>query len=247
MGGRLEVEKKFHDKKYMEPYKYIPTLRGDIDMAYQYALSLLEPIEGKTILDYGCGEGRASIYFAKRGAYVYGIDISSIAISKAKELAKKHEVEDKTNFEVMNAEALDFHDESFDFIHGLAILHHLDLTRARDEIYRVLKKGGKAVFLEPLGHNPFINLYRKLTPHLRTPTERPLLMRDLVYFSEPFSNFYHKEFYLTALLAVPLSILPNKNIFKKIYNNFAKLDNIIINKCQILRKYAWITVIQVIK
>jgi ubiquinone/menaquinone biosynthesis C-methylase UbiE len=64
----------------------------------------------------------------------------------------------------MNAEATTFPDNSFDLICGSSILHHLNLDKACAEIRRILRPDGGAVFIEPLGHNPLINMFRKLTP-----------------------------------------------------------------------------------
>ena len=47
------------------------------------------------------------------------------------------------------------------------------------ELGRVCKPGARIVFAEPLGTNPLINLFRKATPALRVPTERPLRRRDI--------------------------------------------------------------------
>ena len=44
-------------------------------------------IAGKKVLDLGCGLGGLSFYFAHKGAEVTGVDISSLAIMGAKELA----------------------------------------------------------------------------------------------------------------------------------------------------------------
>ena len=57
----------------------------------------------------------------------------------------------------------------FDAVLGKQILHHLDLGVAIPEIVRVLRPGGRAVFLEPLIHNPLLEGYRRLTPHLPQP------------------------------------------------------------------------------
>src|SRR3546814_1101008 len=78
----------------------------------------------------------------------------------------------------MNAEAMTFPDDSFDLVFGSGIIHHLDIDRAFGEIARVLRPGGRAVFIEPLGLNPAIELYRRFTPSARTPDEHPLLRRD---------------------------------------------------------------------
>ena len=42
---------------------------------------------------------------------------------------------------------LPLEDESVDVVFGMAILHHLDLQLASDEVFRVLKKGGRVVDL----------------------------------------------------------------------------------------------------
>ena len=51
--------------------------------------------------------------------------------------------------------------------------------RGAREIARTLKPGGTALFIEPLGHNPAHQLYRRMTPSMRTADEHPLLQSDL--------------------------------------------------------------------
>jgi SAM-dependent methyltransferase len=104
----------------------------------------------------------------------------------------------------MDCENLDYPDESFDVIYGRAILHHLNLHKANRQLLRVLKKEGVAVFIEPLGMNPVINLYRYLTPHLRTVDEKPLDYSDIRVIGEGFSQVKHKEMTLTPLPAIIL-------------------------------------------
>ena len=50
-------------------------------------------VEGKRILDFGCGDGYYSRYLKKRGAEVIGVDISSGMVNLAKENAKKYDLE----------------------------------------------------------------------------------------------------------------------------------------------------------
>ena len=101
-----------------------------------------------------------------------------------------------------NAEELTFPDESFDVVIGNGILHHLDLDRALSGIERVLKPGGWAAFREPLGHNPFVNAYRKLTPNQRTDDEHPLLVGDLRTIERYFPGSEHEYFNLLDLLSI---------------------------------------------
>ncbi len=74
----------------------------------------------KTI-DIGCGEGFYSIYLAKRGFEVTGIDISSRAIEYAKENAMKHGV--KINFLSMDIADLSGLNDGFDFVLEWSFMH----------------------------------------------------------------------------------------------------------------------------
>jgi SAM-dependent methyltransferase len=112
-----------------------------------------------------------------------------------------------TEFIAMNAEAMEFSDETFGLVYGKGILHHLDLEKSVSEIARVLKKDGTAIFMEPLGHNWFLNKFRSKTPELRTPDEHPLLFSDFDLFKKYFSLDI-KLYGFTTLLSVPLLNTP---------------------------------------
>ena len=51
----------------------------------------------------------------------------------------------------MPAESLIYDNDIFDFVLGVSILHHTDVTLVEREIARVLKPGGRALFIEPMG------------------------------------------------------------------------------------------------
>jgi SAM-dependent methyltransferase len=158
---------------------------------------------GTRVLEYGCGIGGHSIEIAQRGGRVTGIDISEVGISMATDKARELGLTG-ADYVVMDAENLTFPAGTFDMVIGEGILHHLNLDRSYQEIARVLAPGGKAVFMEPLGHNPAINLFRARTPHLRTADEHPLMKRDLdlarTYFGECSFRYYH----LTSLASMAL-------------------------------------------
>ena len=157
---------------------------------------------GKRVLEYGCGTGSHAYYLATSGAEVIGIDISPVRLAQARQDAMNQGL--SIEFVEGDAEHLPFADASFDRVVGGAILHHLDLDAAYREVARVLRPEGDAYFIEPLGHNPAINWYRRRTPQMRTEDEHPLLMGDLArahrFFSRVDVDFYH----LFALGAAPL-------------------------------------------
>ena len=185
-------EKIFHDQRYCEDK------RGILFPIYDFAKNskivfkdIVTDINSRdNILEIGCGTNTISKRIVDIGANVTIIDISEKAI----EIAKQHFQEDINNINciVMDAENLEFNDHSFDLIYGSGILHHLSIKKAIIEIKRVLKKDGKAVFYEPLGHNIFINIFRYFTPKLRTKDEHPLLMEDLKLIK---NNFPHTKFH----------------------------------------------------
>jgi SAM-dependent methyltransferase len=143
----------------------------------------------------------------------------------------------------MNAEELDFPDGSFEVVCGMGILHHLNLERAAAEIQRVLKPGGRAVFLEPLGHNPVINLFRRLTPKARTQDEHPLLMKDLALLESllgtPDFHFHH----LAELLAIPFAKTPLGAPLRRLTG---KLDGRLLGRPS-LQPLAWVVVMRFTK
>lgn len=120
----------------------------------QMAALMLGDVAGKDLLDFGCGMGEESIYLAKLGARVTGIDISEVGVETLKRRAAFHGL-DVTALE-MRADPTSFADASFDRIHGLGILHHIGIEAGLEEVKRLLRPGGVAVFLEPLGNSPTV-------------------------------------------------------------------------------------------
>ena len=232
---RLQREKEFHNQTFSDntrnaAKKYYTS--ADRGKSY-YKKLILKDIEGKKALEYGCGPGSAAFDLAKNGAQVTAIDISDVAIQQTLEKADSEGL--AISASVMDAENLDFNDQSFDLICGSGILHHLDLKRSYEEIQRVLTTDGRAVFFEPLGHNPIINLYRNLTPSMRTDDEHPLLVKDLEFAKNYFNNVDATYFNLTATLA---------SFVKPLNNPLHGIDRFLFKNLPFLRKHAWIVVLE---
>jgi SAM-dependent methyltransferase len=164
-----------------------------------WALGSLGEIRGRRVLDLGCGYGETASWLALQGALVEAVDISPGMVEVSRRLAEREGLADRITFRVAPGESLPFADGAFEAAFGHDVLHHLDLDRARDELLRVLRPGGRAVFAEPLGHNPIINLFRNLSPETRTPDEVPLRFRDFKRLARGFRSFRHREFQLSTL------------------------------------------------
>ena len=202
--ARYESERDFHDRVFADGSRAAADkfyyVAESSKLFYEHAV--VEGTPGEA-LEYGCGRGSHAYMLARAGWTVTGIDISSEAIRQAEERAREEGLSGRVRFAVMNAEELDLPAASVDLVCGTGILHHLDLDAALAEVARVLRPGGRAVFLEPLGHNPLINLYRKRTPNLRTADEHPLLVPELRAMERFFGQVDVKPFHLTVLAAVP--------------------------------------------
>jgi len=189
-------------------------VRHTVDRAYAisapihaaYSDYLRAHVARMRVLELGCGPGSHAFFVMEHEAeQVIGIDISEVGIRLANQRAQMDGLANAT-FQVMNAEAMVFKPASFDVVCGTGILHHLDIERALSEITRVLTPQGRAIFIEPLGYNPVINLFRLLTPRLRVNEEHPLLRRDL----DDVSRYFHQvNFRFFFLLTVPASALPS--------------------------------------
>ena len=176
----------------------------------------------KDVLDFGCGNG---VYSEKiinfNPSKLIAIDISEKAIEVAKNKNNR-----KINFRVENCEDTKLSSNSFDIIYGVGILHHLSLDKAIKEIERLLKKGGSLIFIEPLGTNPLINLYRKFTPSSRSSDEHPLSFNDLKNFRNLFSEVKVNYYGFFTLVFFPF-YSSSKN--SKIFNFLSKMDKILFS------------------
>ena len=186
------------------------------------------------VLDFGCGIGSSLEKVIKfNPKKITGIDISEVSIRKAKDKVKETETE--IELLVDNCEQTKFNSNNFDIIYGTGILHHLNMSMCLDEIKRVLKPGGKLIFIEPLGTNPLINLYRKLTPKSRSEDEHPLVKLDFDLIEKKFINTKLKYYGFLTLIFFPFYKSPkNSNIFK-----FLKIIDQFLFKLNIFKKFAW--------
>jgi ubiquinone/menaquinone biosynthesis C-methylase UbiE len=98
--------------------------------------------QGERLLDIGCGRGVFTRKLAEKFKTVTGIDIIK------EEIFKGGGHTGGGTFSIMDANQLGIKDESIDTIISRYTFHHLDLTRASQEVKRCLKPGGKFVMVD---------------------------------------------------------------------------------------------------
>lgn len=238
MDDRITREREHHDARFAEGSaprsadRFYAINRAS-DAFFRREIEETPP--GARVLDYGCGAGAyVALHAAQHGHRATAIDISPVAIERAHAQAVSLGVDGLIDFEVMDAEHLSFADDEFDLVCGLGVIHHLDLESALRECARVARPDGRAVFLEPLGHNPIINLYRRRTPEQRTVDEHPLVMRDFETVRRYFRHVDATYFHLFGLLALPLF---GRNAFEPTLERLDAIDRVVLKTP--IRRYAW--------
>jgi SAM-dependent methyltransferase len=128
----------------------------------EYAFHLLGDVRGKTVLDLGCGSGEATVPLAVGGAQVIGIDISPDLIELGHRRLHRHRIE--ADLRVGSAYETGLMEHSVDVVFCMALLHHLDIERAKQEILRVLKPNGVFIVKEPIRFTAIARWVRPLFP-----------------------------------------------------------------------------------
>ncbi len=109
------------------------------------------------VLEIGCGTGLFTrLVYQKTKAKIIATDLSEDLLEEAREKFSDG------NFLTDDAMNMQFVNESFDVVFGSSILHHLNLKKSAEEIYRVLKPEGRMVFAEPNMLNPQIFIQKNI-------------------------------------------------------------------------------------
>jgi 2-polyprenyl-3-methyl-5-hydroxy-6-metoxy-1,4-benzoquinol methylase len=189
---------------------HVPSRLTSVDLPPEI-IKLGPHLAGRRVCDIGCGYGVISAYFAQAGASTFGFDVSESNIRVAQRTARVNDVQSLMNLQVMQGERMLYPDNFFDFVFGNAVLHHLDHMLAAREVFRVLKPGGVAAFLDPLGENKLLEWARRcpLRAHGHTPDERSLLYSDLKALRSVFSEMSYRE---RGLLTVVKVLFPKLEV-----------------------------------
>lgn len=217
------------------------------ESAVEHYHTVLKEVAGKRVLVVGCSDGGVTP-LARHGADVVGIDISGVAIEKHNAVIEREGLSNTATTMVMNAEAIEFPDASFDLICCAGVLHHLDIERALAAWSAKLKDGGQVVMVEPLAWNPVVALYRWLTPSARTPDEHPLVPRDLRTCRRHFGQVEATGYVMTSLLSLIWAYLPDRKGRKLAWMAaLERLDQRLLRIAPFLLFFCWTSVIRLAK
>lgn len=210
---------------------------------FEYVLPKMGQLEGKRVLELGTGTGGTATLLAKQGASVVGIDLLPFRLTEAKARATEYNVAELINFALMDAMHLAFPDNTFDFIISKSVLVFTAHTQAAKECYRVLKPGGKAIFIENMRHHPAVWFYRKAFLKYSGKLHY-FSLNDVKAVGAQFEGLEHREFHLSSVSALFWQKCISIPLFYRWTFRILKTIDTFLLKCfPFLKHFCWITAI----
>lgn len=143
----------YDDKNFFDAYSQMARSTGGLASVGEWhqLKPMFPPLEGRDVLDLGCGYGWHSKYASEQGAKrVLGIDLSEKMIAEA----KRRNPAPNVTYEVCRLEDYDYPKDSYDLVISNLVLHYVaDLGAVFAKVYQTLKDGG--VFLFNIEHPTF--------------------------------------------------------------------------------------------
>lgn len=210
---------------------------------FEYVLPKIGDLNGKRVLELGTGTGGTATLLAKKGAYVIGIDLLPFRLDEAKDRVDHHDVSASVDFSLMNATQLAFADNTFEFIISKSVLVFTEHTQTAKECYRVLKPGGKAIFIENMRHHPVVWLYRKI--FLKYSRELHYFsLSDIDAIAESYEFTEHRQFHFLSLGALFWKkLVPITFLFRWTLSFLKRVDRILFRVFPFLKRFCWIAAI----
>ncbi len=213
-------------KSWQEPFKYLE----------EYLRT--KNLNNKTFLDYCCGTGVHSIFPAKLGANVLGIDFSEKSIEIAKKRAKIFQVENQCSFKVQDVKNLGIINTKFDFIICVKSLLYLNLDQTFENLSSLLKDNGELLIIESISGNFFFDLNRmqntrkinsRFSTFLKKHHSNDILKNAKKYFNVTDLNYFG--------FSTSISYLLEKKLKISYFRFFFTYLDFFLKKIPFLRKY----------
>lgn len=205
---------------------------------FAYVGRLLGDLSGCRALEIGPGLGLDTLRLAQRGAEVWAVDLSPTSLQTVQGRCAATGLAERVHVLRMNGEALAFADASFDLAYVQCTLLHADWPLVVRECWRVLRPGGRALFIEPLRHHPAVALYRATLSRCRDSRPHYLSWWDFERIERLFSSGHRRSFYFISPVALALRKTPLASLLAP---PLRALDRALL-RLPFLRPFAWYVV-----
>lgn len=187
----MKIQNVYDNNEFFESYVEMrgTELNANSLVEIPIILSLLPDINGKDILDLGCGYGKISKFFIENGAKsVVALDISQNMI----DLANKQNADKNIEYFVMAMEDIDKIEKKFDVVYSSLAFHYVkDFDRLLKNIYSLLKPNGILLFSQESPLNTAIIEKGNMENRIEIEGKRYYLISD--YNNEGLRSFKWKD------------------------------------------------------
>jgi 2-polyprenyl-3-methyl-5-hydroxy-6-metoxy-1,4-benzoquinol methylase len=170
----FENIQKFEFDRFFHEIRINPSDDLALSLEFSTLLQFIGMLEGKRVLDLGCGIGRNGLQLAKYAEEVVGYDISEVGVARANTLAKELNI---PNFraEVNNFSVVE--ERYFDTILCVNMLHHsASPPRVLSAIRQALRPGGQLIVMENNPLNLLFPLFFLLIGQIKSHWTKQYLM-----------------------------------------------------------------------
>ncbi len=174
-------------------------------------------LNGKTLLEIGCGDGRLTALLAGKADAITAIDPDERSIEAARRNISG------VNFQVGSGEKLEFADDTFDIVLFGYSLHHQDCIKALAQAGRVVRHNGQILIIEPRHDGEFtrlVSIFEKV--------EIALLRKTVDYITSGSFNIQRQDTY-----CVDYPFADEKELYAYFMKNYmAEPDDGAVDKMQ---------------
>ena len=196
-------------------------------------------LEGKRVLEVGCGDGGLACLLAACGAEVFATDLSQTRLRAGKALAEQMGLSSRVHFFRGNACQLPLGPGRFDLILTRSVLVLLDRRQVVPRLARLLvAETGAAVFIENMENHPALQMWRRVT---RTKWGRYPYFSDAEVVS--FRDFFERVEASYAGLLLP-AVGPLGRLQRTLAPLVAQIDAALLTRFPRLNRYAWLVVLR---
>jgi tellurite methyltransferase len=150
--GGIAVHPEQMDRLYRQPGFYWGT---EPNRLAHRLLEFLPSVQGKTVVDLGCGEGRDAVFFAKNGLEVIAVDLSQAGLDKAKRWAEA----EGASLTPVRADLLSYRlNTPVDAVYSIGALHYLPPGIRNDAFahYKAMTRPGGIHVFNVFVEKPYI-------------------------------------------------------------------------------------------
>lgn len=239
-------EREFHDEIAHDIDIDALPVDPPIDRLQHALLALAGDLEGRRVLDAGCGQGDLTLHLLRRGAHVTALDLSPAMVDVVRR--RTASLAHRPTLIAAPLESSELPDASFDLIVGKYVLHHLELASGGRELARLLAPDGRAIFIENSAENRVLSLARGALPgrfgipRLGTADEHPLGESDLHNLRASFATVRMHYPVFECLILFDRQVLRFR--FPRLTRVIRGADDLIHRRVPRLRRFSYRAVVE---